>query len=190
MKLLWKYITQEHPEDRVSIIKSWPIRPHSSLSERFQAQLSGFPDEEIPGIHYLLFDEGQSTYWDETLWVIFKDEVQDPAAGMKRPRVVLFCSCDNKKFMSRFRSIPPQIPEDARVTLKGTGPSQLRLLLNRNDFNDIVACYPKPIQFDAGLLDFIYDFTGGHVGAIQVTLDFIMPLHALGRNRMFIIIHA
>ena len=125
---------------------------------------------------YFLFDEGQSTYWDWTLWVEFKDSIQ---ASNKPVYAILFCSYGNEDVRSYGNEEDrptPLVFGEAIVTLdredKGVSKS-CGLLLDEEEFCDVVQ-RTKKLRLADDLRKFVYSFTRGHAGATVAVTGFLL----------------
>jgi hypothetical protein len=75
MYLLHARIVKERPDAQVFLHKAWPQKSMKESTGRLAEHLLGFPSFEN-GERYFLFDEGQTTYWDDILWAELKDSFQ------------------------------------------------------------------------------------------------------------------
>jgi hypothetical protein len=133
--------------------------------------------ENLPGYpsiadaeRYFLFDEGQTTYWDRTLWVSFKDYIEP----FKGAYAILFCNYGNEAEPGPNRRTPLDLT-GARVTLGRVhqdGSKSIGLLLDKPEFCDVIKRLPT-LRLTDDLRDFVYNFTGGHIGAILAVTTFL-----------------
>jgi len=173
MYLLHALILETRPNAEVFIRKEWPkeLLGQRSTEESLAEALPGYPsfaDRE----RYFLFDEGQTTYWDTTLWVAFKDTIQSTNQPVY---AILFCSYGNEN-VSDFKLSTPLVFGDARVTLNriDKGLSEpCGLLLNEKEFDNILTRRPG-LRLAGDLRDFVYCFTRGHVGATVAVVEFLL----------------
>ncbi|KAG9017626.1 hypothetical protein FRB95_006319, partial [Tulasnella sp. JGI-2019a] len=125
---------------------------------------------------YILFDEGQDSYWDRPLW---NDYFKTMSAGTTSIRLILFCSYGSPS--NRLNDIPGLgslvLSPDARISLRPRSTGDLGLLLTRPEYDDVLIKYPKQVLFTEDMKDAIYEWTAGHVGAIVSILEFILRRH-------------
>ena len=173
MDLLHARILKERPDAEVIINRYWPEKELTSMTgdDRLKEKLPGYPsfaDKE----RYFLFDEGQTTYWDEALWLAFKDTIQ----SMQKPvYAILFCTYGNEEVRDP-KSVTPIDLTGARVTLERVhtdGDISFGLLLDKLEFGDVIDRNSK-LRLADDLRDFIYDFTRGHVGATLAVAQFLL----------------
>jgi hypothetical protein len=174
MNLLHARIVEKHPKAEVIIIKDWPEQQLGSTTEekRMRQNLPGYPsftDRE----RYFLFDEGHTTYWDSTLWVVFKDCIQSRSIPVY---AILFCSYGNGT------AIYPDLPtplalSGARVILDRTdlgGSKPCGLLLDEEEFRSVIDHQMRRLLLAEDLRDFVYHFTRGHAGATVAVIQFLL----------------
>jgi hypothetical protein len=173
MYLLRARIVKERPNAKVFIHKNWPRELLKTIkdNDRLKEYLPGYPsfdDEE----RYFLFDEGQTTYWDTSLWLAFKDNIQ----SLKNPvYAILFCSYGNESLYDPLKPTPPAL-NGAKVTLNRihrAGSTPFGLLLDKPEFCDVIERSSK-LRLTDDLRDFIYRFTRGHVGATVAVSLFLL----------------
>ncbi|KAG8808282.1 hypothetical protein FRC18_005119 [Serendipita sp. 400] len=100
MHLLHARIVNEDHNAKVYIYKHWPQNTMESIEgeERVRHYLPGYP--QFQGLKtYFLFDEGQTSYWDDDLWLAFKDYIQSKQS--KLVFVILFCSYGDRRVERR-----------------------------------------------------------------------------------------
>ncbi|KAM6499703.1 hypothetical protein JOM56_005211 [Amanita muscaria] len=173
MNLLHAYILQHFPSALVKVQHSWPPRESGpTLEECLQKLDPGFPRPNT--ITFLLFDEGQDSYSDDILWNAFFKEVSY-AGSYRQYRVVLFCSYGSPS--SRLRSYHIGARDDARISLR-LREGSIGILLKRSEFDEVVSLYERKLNLHPDLLDLIFDWTVGHVGAV------IEMLHVISYQRV------
>jgi hypothetical protein len=171
MQLLHAHILKKRPNAKVYIYTDWPraLLRELSPNDRMIKFLPGYPsfaDTE----RYFLFDEGHTTYWDSTLWVTFKDYIK----GLTGAYAILFCSFGNEV------ENDPYLPTllnltGARVTLGRVhqdGSKSIGLLLDKPEFCDVIKRL-STLRLTDDLRDFVYNFTGGHIGATLAVTAFL-----------------
>ena len=117
-----------------------------------------------------MFDEGQATYWDEYLWVAFKNTIQN---SDKPVYVILFCSYGNESVST---VATPLNFGEAKVTLERVNrglSTPVGLLLDEEEFREVLKLRPK-LRLADDLRDFVYHFTRGHVGAAIAVFEFLL----------------
>jgi hypothetical protein len=171
-------ILKEEEDAMVHVISYWfdvDQTPKSQYKHRLTSRVPGLLDQshEIVSKTFILFDNGQDTYWDEQLWEnFFKDHQQRPNGY----RIILFSSYGSptKRPVKYAHGTPPLVPPRARISLQRQNhPSigePVGLLLTREEFDDVVEHADKVI-LDPHLQDFIFESTDGHVGAVICILE-------------------
>ncbi len=123
---------------------------------------------------YFLFDEAQESYWDQQLWNTIFKATSDHATNY---RIILFCSYGSpSRFPNDYRlrgGTPFVLCRDARISLQLPPGSQVGLLLTRVEYQGVLENFEQKILFDEDLETAIYEWTGGHVGAVVSVLLFI-----------------
>jgi hypothetical protein len=171
MQLLHAHIVKARPNAKVHIYKDWDQKSLEDMmgDERMIEFLPGYPsfnDAE----RFFLFDEGQTTYWDRTLWVTFKDNIK----GLTGAYAILFCSYGNEVDSKPGEPIRLSL-NGARVTLGRVhqdGSKSFGLLLDKPEFCDVIKRL-STLRLMDDLRDFVYNFTGGHIGAILAVTTFL-----------------
>ncbi|KAG8986650.1 hypothetical protein FRB94_003146 [Tulasnella sp. JGI-2019a] len=173
LDLLHAYILDRNPLASVYVIRSWNRNSllGISLEDRIAKILPEFPQRDTTKEYpYLLFDDAHDTYWDSDLWnQIIKENKRH------RHRIVLFCAYGSPTSRPNegTRAI---LPPSARVSLKPLATDEnppIGLLLNREEFDDLVSRFEYPICPSQGMQDLVYDWTSGHVGAAAGMLEMI-----------------
>jgi hypothetical protein len=162
-------------------VNYWPQDVGRSLAYRLQK--SGIPpaslDNDTPP--YLLFDNAETTYWDQELWETFlKNQVQKN----NRYRAILFCCFGSPSRQPNFYApgTPPVLDVCSRISLRprssqhaGHGP--IGLLFNESEFNDAIDRYRgsdrQPVPIDSELRATLFCWTAGHAGAIGDILEIL-----------------
>jgi hypothetical protein len=138
---------------------------------------------------YLLFDDAEDTYRDSGLWNDFFKMI----TVIAHYRVVLFCSHSSPSsrvfdFNSEYRVPNNRIAPNQRIALWPTPSSALGVLLTKAEYNDLLSRQNSPICLSQDLHDFIFHWTGGHVGAIVFLLDSIKA-KVSGTNILVVLSH-
>jgi energy-coupling factor transporter ATP-binding protein EcfA2 len=178
LKLLRNLILKEEEGAQVHVISNWfdiDTTPESQYNTRLNSRVPGLLDQshEITSKTFILFDNGQDTYWDEQLWEIFLKDHQQRPNGF---RIILFSTYGSptKRPVSYPQGIPPIVPPRARISLRRQNHSSIGepvgLLLTREEFDDVVQRADKVI-LDPYFQDFIFESTDGHVGAVICILE-------------------
>jgi hypothetical protein len=168
--LLHAHIQEQEPQAVVYVINSWPRDAHQSdrsLDSRLKCIDPAYP---LPtALTFLLFDEGQDSYGDHALWDTFLKGVH--GGIYYNYRAVLFCSygSPSARPLSYEIGMLPFLHDAPRVSLWPTETS-IGLLLNRFEFNEVVARHERKMNLHPDVLDLFFDLTGGHVGAIAELL--------------------
>lgn len=173
MNLLQAYILQEVPHAHVYIQFSWPKdvpQTRGGLAERLREMDPELNPQNVPVI--LLFDEGQDSYGDAYLWNYFFKGIGDRL--FSNYYAVIFCSYGSptSRIGPCFVGTPPVLREAARISLWPTERS-IGLLLDRSEFQEVVALFDRPLRLHPDFEDRIFNWTAGHVGAIVELLRMI-----------------
>ena len=122
---------------------------------------------------YILIDEAQDSYWDKEFWNDFLEGVRGTYKGI---RVILFCSYGNLSNRPNAHPsfTPLNIPSVACVSLRPQNASEIGLLLTRGEYDDLLGNHPKVLKFDDDLKCAIYEWTAGHVGAVEALIGIIL----------------
>jgi hypothetical protein len=173
-RLLQSHISEIEPQALIYWTDSW-MPPYKSHGQALKSRLRVFPDYNVKT--YLLFDEGQQTYNDLDLWNgFFKNLEMFP-----NYRVVLFCSYgspDMEAYASTFRDTPVNIPDDRGVQLWPL-TNIPGLLLSKEEFCDLYVRRISELHIhnsfkvDEPVLNLLYNWTEGHVGAVSFFLILI-----------------
>ena len=175
MNLLYAFILEQAPSAFVNTQHSWPQGQSWGplLNDRLQLVDPSFPRQD--GLAYLLFDEGQDSYEDDILWNNFFKGVVD--GGFSCYRVILFCSYGSPSSCPVPHHIgsPLVLREAARISLWPQQGSEgsIGILLNRSEFEEVVSLFERPLNLHPDLLDLIFEWTVGHVGAVVEMLRVI-----------------
>ncbi|CAG8731944.1 14157_t:CDS:2, partial [Acaulospora colombiana] len=171
LALLRAHIVQVDKKANVFVYKNWPQNELESDEYRVETRLPEYPGFD-DNKQFLLFDEGQQSYWDTRLWKFFKDEVQRREAPIY---AIIFCSYGNENLSDR-RILTP-VGFDAKVTLERVqiGDSKsYGLLLHEKEFDEVLERQKPKLYVASDLRDFIYKFTRGHVGHTLAVVDFLV----------------
>ena len=171
MNLMEIHIKDTHEEAEVAVFENWPKDQMKSNNNRL-AELPGFPkfgDKE----YFFLFDQGQTSYWDNDLWPFLKDYVQRKVFNLY---VVLFCSYENIGPFDPSR-MPTPLAFNAEVTLDRTTTRTSKsygLRLDEEEFRDVLKRQGPKLHVADDLRDFMYNFAQGHVGHTRAFADFLV----------------
>jgi hypothetical protein len=123
---------------------------------------------------YLLIDDAQDTYSDFQLWNVFFKEV---AYGNFGVNVALFCSYGDagRQPVPFYRQV---LPSKASITLRPRKShlhdweEPVGLLLTSEEYLELVRRFPEQERKPSNdFIDYIYNITSGHVGAVQAILN-------------------
>jgi hypothetical protein len=168
MHLLHAHILRENPGAFARSLSSWPpdgVPLHAELDACLGVVDPLYPRDKGPV--FILFDDGHDTYPDERLWMTFFKRV---ATGHSPYRIALFCR-DGGKAMSTWLS------SAARISLRphpSRWSSGLGLLLTWPEFREVVFRFHQALKIDGTLMEMIFVWTSGHVGAVRQLLDLIL----------------
>jgi hypothetical protein len=174
MNLLHAFILEQEPSAIVIAQTSWPPAGSGlSLDECLQLVDPAFPSGD--DLTYLLFDEGQESYQDQSLWNDFFKRVCD--RDYNHYRVVLFCSYGSPSSHPVCHDIgtPLSLHHAARISLwprEGLEGS-IGMLLTRSEFDEVVSRFKYPLNLHPDVLEMIFGWTVGHVGAVIEMLHII-----------------
>lgn len=129
-------------------------------------------DEEGPNI--VIIDEAQLTYDKTSLWNDYLKAIEPQG----RDRVILFASYGSATGdMSVILGTPIVIPEQKRVTLRPIdhkdGITQAGLLFTQEEFEDVIEAKHPNHRFSQDFLEFIFEVTAGHIGAVIDMLEMV-----------------
>jgi hypothetical protein len=122
-------------------------------------------------------DEAQESFEDGYLWNIFLKDIIDKPSWY---RVVVFCSYGSISTPGKGTSggTPTDLKGAARMTL---WPRKIKegkevngLLLDWDEFNEVVLQFNKELAIDLDLSQKIFELTLGHVGAVCELLRLIL----------------
>ena len=163
----------------VRVIWSWPKdEAPTTYDARLSTRFPGLADQGEENIEktYILFDNGQDTYWDMELWENFFKDHQQRRNGF---RIILFCSYGSasKRMLNYQYGTPGVAQPTARISLRPNTllSEPVGLLLNREEFDDVVKRSAE-VLLDSDLQDFIFESTDGHVGAVTGLLEVLSKL--------------
>ncbi|KAG8841762.1 hypothetical protein FRB91_004704, partial [Serendipita sp. 411] len=176
MHLLHARIVNEDHNAKVYIYKHWPQNTMESIEgeERVRHYLPGYP--QFQGLKtYFLFDEGQTSYWDDDLWLAFKDYIQSKQS--KLVFVILFCSYGDRRVRPQEVKPTPLEFGPGKVTLQRTlrkDSEPLGLLLDKEEYKDVINRQAPKLLVTDDLQDLIYNLTNGHVGSVLAVVEFLL----------------
>jgi len=114
-------------------------KPH--IHARLAQRVAGFPTPE--SMTYILFDNGQDTYWDKHLWEEFFKETTSPSNT--KYRVIIFCSYGSAGIrpLEYNTGTPINLDPRARVSLVPNSEQNdefgpIGLLYTREEFNEVL----------------------------------------------------
>ena len=167
------------PSAFVATQHSWNSTVSESESEvqrRLRIADPAFPRQSIT---FLLIDEGQDTYSDPIFWNSFIKEVGDGIYPYYR--VILFCSYGSPSSHPVDYDIgsPPVLRATARISLWPVEGKSPGILLQWSEFVEVVSLSERPLNVHPDLLNLIFDWTVGHVGAVIELLRLISYLVSL-----------
>lgn len=146
------------------------------MYDRFRMRSRHWVDDNPPrnGLRYILFNEAQDSYWDEELW---SGLIKSTAGGTTRNCIVLFCyfgSLSGRPTAFESNTTSPTLILNARISLRPTAADpDLYLLLDRSEYDDVIARRQRPVHLDEDLKSATFSWTAGHVGAVTVFLEFL-----------------
>jgi len=192
LKLLHLVISEERPNARVFVVPRWPKMALQDLhfEDRWPKVVPDWDGHKNDDFY--LIDEGHTTYWDEDLWQSLKDDFQSKT-NIDTRYAVLFCSY-SQDLREVYSIAPPSVEAAkltlARVTTPPSGAKDMRpvgLLLDWDEYLGVLTRFSdKDLPLDEELKKFIFDFTGGHVGAVNAmfkwlvkTVRCLIPYHTL-----------
>ena len=178
LKLLRNFILEEEEGAKVHVISYWfdvDHTPKSQYKDRLTSRVPGLLDQsyEMTSKTFILFDNGQDTYWDAQLWEHFFKDHQQRQNGY---RIILFSTYGSptKRPVKYAHGTPPLVPPRVRISLQRQNHFSIGepvgLLLTREEFGKVVEHADKVI-LDPHLHDFIFESTNGHVGAVICILE-------------------
>ena len=161
--MLHAYIKHQKPASSVYRIENWPREDERSVDAKLAER-----EITLSGSTFLLFDEGQNTYHDKSLWnTLFKDPLPNI-------RIVIFCSYgspSNRVKLEVETSTPNKLHDRQKLQLKPTPDFPFGLLLTREDFDDMVRRTDITlIRLSDEVCTSIFEWTGGHVGLVEYFL--------------------
>lgn len=170
-ELLTEHIRSKEGVEPVSI-GSWPRNPPPSF-RWLQYMCDRDYDEHGPNI--VIIDEAQETYGCPEFWNSYLKNID----FQHRDRVILFASYGSAigSVSQEVEGTPMIIPNPQRIHLRrvnhGDGIAPVGLFLTKEEFDDIVKRGYSTHQFGRDFLDFIFNITAGHVGAIKDMLRIV-----------------
>jgi hypothetical protein len=181
LRLLHGAIAKHRPNARVFLIDGWPSSQlkHIPKKDRWQTMITdwdGYRKDD-----FYLIDEGHTSYWDELLWKDFKDNFQTNHPESGTPYAVLFCSYSED--LREVHELTPPNVDAAKLTLaRVTRPpnnaedmTPVGLLLDWKEYLGVLKRFTdKKLLLDDEMKDFIFEFTVGHVGAVQAMFQYLI----------------
>ncbi|PVF97275.1 hypothetical protein CPB86DRAFT_786079 [Serendipita vermifera] len=159
--LLRKYIKATEGIDAI-FFGAWPKdqMPYGpKLRER------GYKEGEA---NIIIIDDAQLSYWDTEFWNDFLKQIGPNS--LSRDYVILFASYGSASGVVSVEGTPMIVPDSQRVGLRpvdhGDEVAQVGLLLTKEEFMDVVGKSFPSHRFSKDFLDYIFDTTAGHVGAV------------------------
>lgn len=180
LKLLHQVILKERPNARVFVVEGWLQADLENLNfrDRWPKMVSNWDGYKKDDFY--LIDEGHTSYWDQHLWKDFKDDFQTTTI-INAPYAVLFCRYSED--LQEIHSFNPPSLETAKLTLaRITRPpngaedmTPVGLLLDWEEYLSVLDRFTdKRLLLDDELRNFIFEFTAGHVGAVEAMFKYIM----------------
>jgi hypothetical protein len=172
MLLLRKHIISQSRTASVKVLADWPRASLGDLDliARMTILTSGFPPNSVE--KYVLFDNGQDTYWDRGLWETLVKSIP----GRRDLRVVLFCSFGSptSQPLHYVGGTPLRLDSRARISLVPNEEQvdqygSAGLLLTREEFNEVIE-RAWELALHKDIQDEIFTLTGGHAGAVADVL--------------------
>ncbi|KAJ7736764.1 hypothetical protein DFH07DRAFT_927717 [Mycena maculata] len=179
--LLHDYILETVPDVRVTVTNTW--KQSGSVTESFRAsRLSGDDienamdvDDKIP--HWIIMDEGQSTYSDAILWSTFLKTppnnviiVMLASHGNRgRNDVDIIGTLNNIQPHQRMGLLPTQNGDLGHRNIPG-------LYFRHEEYTELLALrqqHSELPELDSELATWVYEVSSGHVGAIESLLTCI-----------------
>jgi hypothetical protein len=162
------HIQQNEPNVQLVVLDTWP-----QVDWRAKLQFDpGRIDDLV-----LIVDEAQLCYWDISFWNSFLKNI-DPNSP-RRTRAILFASYGSPTKVSEDVQSSMKVPAMRRVGLTPVdhkdGIAGVGLFLQPDEFDDMIKkLYPRHF-FDPKFLQYVFDFTAGHAGAVA---DFLQVVGA------------
>ncbi|PVF92385.1 hypothetical protein CPB86DRAFT_717580 [Serendipita vermifera] len=176
MHLLHARIMEETPDAQVYIHDSWPedkLRSRDYRNHLYE-KLPGYPNfRDSP--RYFLFDKGETTYWDGSLWLTFKDRIQPQIRQHGLVWAILFSNYGDG-VPWRENGPVPLVFGGGKVTLYRFPRHDSRpfgLLMDKGEYNDVLARYRPRFRIADDLREFIYDLTNGYIGCIMAVVEYL-----------------
>ncbi|KAJ3503931.1 hypothetical protein NLJ89_g8210 [Agrocybe chaxingu] len=184
MKLLFRYIRYVDQEARINVYDRWPDQHRfRTIYERFDHPDYGesvFALREIPRFRledsssrkWILLDEAQLSYGDDSLWTIFKNRPL-------RTRIVCFAAYgDNIAEPPGENRLPIIVPDPGLVGLFPSSDVAHGLCCTRDEYDAYLACYRQSLASRkanttppaSDLTEHIFSITAGHLGSVETML--------------------
>jgi hypothetical protein len=158
------------PGAPIYYIDSWiqtDVKPHGWYS-----YLEATFHLDFDGSEYLIFDDGQATYWDHSLWNSLFKNPRGQIAG-----AIVFASYGSPASSMPTIPTPMLLTRQQSVSLchhdynDGTGSAGL--LFTRDEFSEFIQHRHANNRFSTDFLQQLHERTEGHIGAINKLLEFI-----------------
>lgn len=127
-----------------------------------------------------IFDNGETTYVDQSLWFGFFKSIQ----GYRGLHAIVFTSRGSPS-TSLIGPTPFNVTEPQMVTLRAIQHQDdlpaVGLFFSQDEFDDFISkTYPlQECRFDSSFLDYVFNVTSGHAGAIHDLLS-VIAAHDVG----------
>lgn len=126
-----------------------------------------------------MFDDAEDTYGDDALWNCLND-VRDGSYDWLH--AMLFTgynssTADSVASTADGRDTPPGVTPDFIMTLYPSRESPHALVFTQDEFNDymsLISTLADHPALEPDLLDYIYNTSAGHIGAIKALLSMAM----------------
>lgn len=171
LRLLQAHIEQCRKGAEVYVHSHWPQHQLEGWKDRLREKLPGYPnfsDKE----RFFLFDEGQTSYWDQGLWLTLRNTIQE----FPNPcYAIVFCSYGNESVHEPNLPAPPGFHVKVRLDRVDVDRSKSHgLRLDREEFSQVLGLQKPKLLITDDLSNFVYEFAGGHVGHTLAVVDFLI----------------
>ena len=178
-QLVHQYFTDNYPSRKVVQVRTWMPNLKPAASDRWLQDSTGVKAQDLwmQKDMVVIIDDAQATYGDATFWTTVKD------FGGKDGPLMLFLASRGSPTGSPaecFQVTPPVFAENQRISLEWAGdefdpPVGMKLL--KEEARDVAKRWMKEDQnkyrLEPDLVDFLFDLSGGHVGAFDGLLEVI-----------------
>lgn len=174
-ELLTAHIHEKEPKTQVIFLTTWPEDPKRQLDHyREEVEKKGWHIHNPNCV--LVIDEAQRSYSDRQLWVGQFKKIASETVPMKG-RVVLFASYGSASTrLLDFPTTPLLVPKNRRVGLwpvnHNDGLPPVGLLISRDEYPFIADKSVRKHHFDTTFLEWVFNITAGHAGAVVNILKF------------------